>query len=84
MSLVNLRKIKAPEIEVHCVSNMTNEELLDYIISSFNEYYDNADISNRAKYSLCKNFYEGVGRGFWECKRIVNELKERLDAEKNN
>ena len=84
MSLVNLKKIKAPEIEVPCVSNMTNEELLDYIISSFNEYYDKSDISNRAKYSSCRDFYQGVARGFWQCERIVNELKGRLNAEKNN
>ena len=84
MSLVNLKKIKATEIEVSCVSNMTNEELLDYIISSFNKCYDNEEISNRAKYSSCKNFYQGVERGFWECERIVTELKGRLNAEKNN
>ena len=84
MSFVNLKNIKAPETEVPCVSNMTNEELVDYIISSFNKYYDNAEISNRAKYSPCRNFYQGVERGFWECERIVTELKGRLNAEKNN
>ena len=82
MSLVNLKKIKAPETEVPCVSNMTNEEVLDYIISSFNDYYDKADISNRAKYSSSRDFYQGVSRGFWECRRIVNELKGRLNAER--
>ena len=84
MSLVDLKKIKKPEIEVEDINNMTKEELLDYIISSFNKYYNDADISNRAKYSCCRDFYEGVARGFWECRRIVNELKGRLDAEKNN
>ena len=84
MSLVNLQKIKAPEIEVPCVSNMTNEELLEYIVNSFNEYYKNADISNKAKYSSCRDFYQGVSRGFWQCERIVTELKGRLNAEKNN
>ena len=84
MSLVNLKKIKVPEIEVPCVSNMTNEELLDYIVNSFNEYYHDADISNRAKYSSCRDFYQGVARGFVECRRIVNELKGRLNAEKNH
>ena len=84
MSLVNLKKIKATEIEVPCVSNMTNEELLDYIISSFNEYYEEEDIKNKAKYSSCRDFYLGVAKGFMTCERIVTELKGRLNAEKNN
>lgn len=37
------------------------------------------DIKNRAKYSSCSDFYKGVGRGFWECQRVIAELIGRLE-----
>ena len=79
MSLVDLKNIRKPKIEVEDINNMTKEELLNYIIDSFRKYYYDADISNRAKYSLERNFYQGVARGLWESERIVNELVGRLN-----
>ena len=79
MSLVDLKKIKKPEVEVEDINNMTKEELLNYIIDSFRKYYSDADIRNRAKYSSARNFYEGVARGLWESERIVKELVGRLN-----
>ena len=79
MNLVNLKKIKKPEVEVEDINSMTKEELLNYIIDSFRKYYYDADISNRAKYSSCRDFYQGVTRGLWESERIVKELVGRLN-----
>ncbi len=76
-------KINKMEPELPDVKSMTKEEILDYVLNSFQKYYDVADIKNRAKYSLCRDFYQGVGRGFWECERIVNEIKGRLNNDSN-
>lgn len=74
-------KINKQETELPDVNNMTKEELLDYVLNSFKKYYDAADIKNRARYSSCRDFYQGVGRGFWECERVVTEIKGRLKNE---
>lgn len=71
-------KINKQETELPDVNSMTKEELLDYVLSSFQMYYEAADINNRTRYSTCKDFYQGVGRGFWECERVVTEIKGRL------
>ena len=76
-------KINKQEPELPDVNNMTNEELLDYVLSSFQKYYEAADIKNRARYSSCRDFYQGVGRGFWECERVVTEIKGRLKNDSN-
>lgn len=76
-------KINKQEAELPDVNSMTKEELLDYILNSFKKYYDAADIKNRARYSTCRDFYQGVGRGFWECERVVNEIKGRLKNDSN-
>lgn len=70
--------INKQEPELPDVNSMTKEELLDYVLDSFKKYYDTADIKNRAHHSSCRDFYQGVGRGFWECERIVTEIKGRL------
>ena len=62
---------------------MTKEELLDHVLDSFKKYYDAADIKNRARYSACKDFYQGVGRGVWECERVVTEIKGRIKNDCN-
>lgn len=71
-------KINKQETELPDVYSMTKEELLDYVLNSFKKYYDAADINNRTRYSTCRDFYQGVGRGFWECERVVTEIKGRL------
>ena len=76
-------KINKQEAELPDVNSMTKEELLDYVLNTFKKYYDAADIKNRARYSSCRDFYQGVGRGFWECERIVNEIKGRLKNDSN-
>ena len=76
-------KINKQETEISDVDSMTKEELLDYVLNSFKKYYDAADIKNQARYSTCKDFYQGVGRGFWECERIVTEIKRRLKNDSN-
>ena len=76
-------KINKQEAELPDVNSMTKEELLDYVLKSFKKYYDAADIKNRARYSCCRDFYQGVGRGFWECERVVNEIKGRLKNDSN-
>lgn len=76
-------KINKQETELPDVDSMTKEELLDYVLDSFNKYYDAADIKNRARYSTCKDFYQGVSRGFWECGRVVTEIKGRLKNDSN-
>lgn len=74
-------KINKEEPELPDVNNMTKEELLDYVLNSFKKYYDAADIKNRARDSSCRDFYQGVGRGFWECERVITEIKGRLKNE---
>ena len=76
-------KINKQETELPDVNSMTKEEILDYVLSSFQKYYKAADIKNRARYSTCKDFYQGVGRGFWECERVVTEIKGRLKNDGN-
>jgi hypothetical protein len=82
LNLKSIRdKINKQKTELPDVDSMTKEELLDYVLDSFKKYYDSADIKNLARYSISKNFYQGVDRGFWECERIVIEIQGRL---KNN
>ena len=76
-------KINKQETELSDVNGMTKEDLLDYVLDSFKKYYDAADIKNRARYSTCKDFYQGVGHGFWECERVVTEIKGRLKNDSN-
>ena len=76
-------KINKQETELSDVNSMTKEEILDYVLSSFQKYYEAADIKNRARYSTCKDFYQGVSRGFWECERVVTEIKGRLKNDSN-
>ena len=76
-------KINKQETELPDVDGMTKEEILDYVLSSFQKYYEAAYIKNRARYSTCKDFYQGVGRGFWECERVVTEIKGRLKNDSN-
>ena len=76
-------KINKQEAELPDVNSMTKEELLDYVLNTFKKYYDAADIKNRARYSSCRDFYQGVGRGFWECERTINELIGRLENKDN-
>ena len=76
-------KINKQETELSDVNSMTKEEILDYVLSSFQKYYKAADIKDQARYSTCKDFYQGVGRGFWECERVVTEIKGRLKNDSN-
>ena len=76
-------KINKQETELSDVDSMTKEELLDYVLKSFKKYYDAADIKNRARFSACKDFYQGVSRGLWECERVVTEIKGRLKSDSN-
>ena len=76
-------KINRQETELSDVNSMTKEEILGYVLSSFQKYYEAADIKNRAHYSTCKDFYQGVSRGFWECERVVTEIKGRLKNDNN-
>ena len=77
--------IKKPELieSVVGISTMSNKELLRYILDNYHDTYEKMDIKNRAKYSSCRDFYQGVGRGFWECQRIINELIGRLENNDN-
>ena len=77
--------IKKPELikSVVDISTMSNTELLRYILDTYHEMYEKMDIKNRSKYSTCRDFYEGVGRGFWECERTINELIGRLENKDN-
>ena len=72
---------KKPELTeaVVDISTMSNTELLKYIMDTYHDMYGKMDIKNRAKYSTCRDFYQGVGRGFWECERVISELIERLE-----
>ena len=72
--------IKKPELNdaVVDVSTMSNTELLKHILELYRLNYELMDIKNRSEYSTCRDFYQGVGRGFWECERTINELIGRL------
>ena len=74
MSLIDLKKIKAPKVDVPDVNNMTKEELLYYLITKIEQDYSDKDLANREAYSGAKNFYEGMSRGYWECLRMIKEL----------
>lgn len=76
-------KINKQETKLPDVDSMTKEELLEYVLDSFKRYYDAADIKNRARYSTCTDFYQGVSRGFYECERVVTEIKGRLKNDNN-
>ena len=65
------------------ISTMSNTELLRHILELYRLNYELMDVKNRSKYSSCRNFYQGVGRGFWECQRTVNELIGRLENNDN-
>ena len=80
MSLVDLKNIKKPEVEVEDINSMTKEELLYHIITKIEQDYSDKDLANRAAYSTAKNFYEGMCRGYWECLRTIKEMAGRLDA----
>ena len=76
---------KKPELteSVVDISTMSNTELLKYILELYRLNYELMDIKNRSKYSTCRDFYQGVGRGFWECERTINELIGRLENKDN-
>lgn len=76
---------KKPELteQVVDINTMSNTELLKYIMDTYDAKYKKMDIKNRSHYSSCKEFYQGVGRGFWECQRIINELIGRLENKDN-
>ena len=71
---------KKPELteQVVDVNTMSNTELLKHILELYRLKYELMDVKNRSKYSTCRDFYKGVGRGFWECERTINELIGRL------
>lgn len=77
--------IKKPELTelVVDISTMSNIELLKHILELYKLNYELMDIKYRSKYSSCREFYQGVGRGFWECERTVNELIGRLENNDN-
>ena len=76
---------KKPELTqvVVDVSTMSNIELLRHILELYKLNYKLMDIKNRSKYSTCRDFYQGVGHGFWECERTINELIGRLEDKDN-
>ena len=76
-------KINKQETELPDVDSMTKEDLLDYVLDSFKKYYDAADIKNLARYSTCKDFYQGLGHGFWDCQRAVTAITGRLNNDSN-
>ena len=65
------------------ISTMSNMELLKYIMDTYHDKYKKMEIKNRSRYSTCRDFYQGVGRGFWECQRVIAELIERLENKDN-
>ena len=77
--------IKKPELieSVVDISTMSNTELLRYIMDNYHDMYKKMDIKNRSKYSTCRDFYQGVGRGFYECQRVIAELIKRLEDNDN-
>ena len=76
---------KKPELTeaVVDISTMSNTELLKHILELYELNYQLMDIKNRSEYSTCKEFYKGIGRGFWECERTINELIGRLENKDN-
>ena len=76
---------KKPELteQVVDISTMSNIELLKYIMDTYDNKYKNMDIKNRSKYSTCRDFYQGVDRGFWQCQRVIAELIGRLENNTN-
>ena len=76
---------KKPELTeaVVDISTMSNVELLKHIMGLYRLNYELMDIKNRSKYSTCRDFYQGVGRGFWHCQQTVNELIGRLENKDN-
>lgn len=77
--------IKKPELteSVVDISTMSNTQLLKYIMDNYHDMYKKMDIKNRSNYSTCRDFYQGVGRGFWECERVIAELIGRLENNDN-
>ena len=76
------KKPEATEAVVD-ISTLSNIELLKYIMDTYHDNYKKMDVKNRAKYSTCRDFYQGVSRGFWECQRVVAELIGRLENNDN-
>ena len=76
---------KKPELteQVVDISTMSNTELLKHILELYTLNYELMDIKNRSRYSTCRDFYHGVGRGFWECQRVIVELIGRLENNDN-
>ena len=76
---------KKPELNeaVVDITTMSHTELLKHILELYRLNYELKDIKNRSRYSTCKDFYKGVGRGFWECERTINELIRRLENKDN-
>ena len=77
--------IKKPELTeaIVDISTMSNIELLRHILDLYRLNYELMEIKNKAKYSTCRDFYQGVGRGFWHCQRTINELIGRLENNNN-
>ena len=65
------------------ITTTSNTELLKHIMDTYHDNYKKMDIKNRAMYSTCRDFYQGVGRGFWECQRVIAELIGRLENNDN-
>ena len=84
MSLIKSlpKKLELTE-QVVDISTMSTIELLKHILELYELKYQLLDIKNRSKYSTCREFYQGVGRGFWECERTINELIGRLENKDN-
>lgn len=80
MSLVKKPKLIESVVDI---STMSNTELLKHILELYRLTYELMDIKNRSKYSTCRDFYQGVGRGFWECQRVITELIGRLENNDN-
>lgn len=76
---------KKPELteQVVDITTMSNTELLKYIMDTYYYKYKKMDIQNRSEYSTCRDFYQGVSRGFWECQRVIAELIGRLENNNN-
>lgn len=76
---------KKPELNeaVVDIRTMSRTELLKHILELYRLNYELMDVKNRSKYSTCRDFYQGVGRGFWSCERTINELIGRLEKEDN-
>lgn len=76
---MDLKKIQAPVSELPDINSMTKSELLDYIIESIDKDIVNKDIPTFARYSIERDFYEGMLRGYRICQQIIHELKGRMD-----